>query len=249
MLSSPVGGDDATWVELAQAFTAVAGLVVAALVAFMPYARRPKLSIEEDLDRIHSRVESSPAGGLPHVRVLVSDAQRRRAAHGTRVLLEGYRQQGKPDVEMTTLGHPSLGWPSAPETEATASAIVFAGGKRPITLGYFIRAYVTESGEFHDELHHSLRGPGHFALDAHYERDYFSAAWYFRLALAFGLDIFDNRDKLPPIDGGYAIRLLAGADDGAARVFEVDINWKGDGSLSPADVLASALERLHVRRI
>jgi hypothetical protein len=42
--------------------TAAVGLLVAALVAVMPYARRPKVSLEEDEARIQSRVEMSEMG-------------------------------------------------------------------------------------------------------------------------------------------------------------------------------------------
>jgi hypothetical protein len=51
------------------------------------------------------------------------------------------------------------------------------------------------------------------------------------------------------VDGGYVIRLLVGADDGAARTFEVDIDWNGDPALSPQEVLASALDHLAVREV
>jgi hypothetical protein len=43
------------------------------------------------------------------------------------------------------------------------------------------------------------------------------------------------------------VRLLVGADDGAARAFEGDISWDGDAALAPDAVLASALDHLHVR--
>ena len=131
----------ATWAGAGQTLLAVLGIVVAALVAFMPYARRPRLGIEEDTDRIQSRVELSGMGGLPHVRLLVANAKRRRAAHGTRVIVEGYRRQDDPYAALTTLGHPSLGWPSAPEASETAAVTVFAGGTRPITLGLLLFGY------------------------------------------------------------------------------------------------------------
>jgi hypothetical protein len=122
------------------------GLAVAALVAFMPYARSPKLTMQEDSERMQSRVELSGMGGLPHVRLLVANAKRRRAAHGTRVLVEGYRRQNDRYGALTTLGHPSLGWPSAPEANETAAVTVFAGGTRPITLGYLIRVRLDAAG-------------------------------------------------------------------------------------------------------
>jgi hypothetical protein len=45
------------------------------------------------------------------------------------------------------------------------------------------------------------------------------------------------------------LRLLVGADGGAARGFEVDIDWDGDPALRPAEVLASPLDHLAVRNI
>jgi hypothetical protein len=60
--------------------------------------------------------------------------------------------------------------------------------------------------------------------------------------------VTDDRDKLPPVEGGYTIRLL-GADDGAARAFEVDIAWDSNPRQSPDEVLASALDHLVVRSV
>jgi hypothetical protein len=86
----------------------------------------------------------------------------------------------------------------------------------------------------------------HYARDEDYE-DYDDVeGWYLRLALAFGLDMNDDRDKLPPVKGGYVIRLLVGADDGAARKFKVHIDWNGDADQRPDEVLTSALEHLEV---
>lgn len=68
-------GGGTTWVDGAQVVAAVAGILIAALVAFMPFARRPRLSISEDEERAHSRVEESPVGQLPHVRLLVANAK------------------------------------------------------------------------------------------------------------------------------------------------------------------------------
>ena len=230
------GGEDSgvSWVDAAQVGTAAVGLLVAALVAFMPYARRPRLRIEEDEDGSNSRVETSPLGGLPHVRLIVANARGRRAAKGTRVLVQGFTVQGSHQAAPTTLGHPSLEWPSTREDEARTGAVtVFAGAERPITLGYFLR--VRRDAE--DELHF-IR-----------ERDYKPGeadAWYLKLTI--GLDINDNRDKLRPENDGYVINLLVGADDGAARSFTVSINWDGDPDLKPDEVLASALDHLAVQR-
>ena len=121
----------------------------------------------------------------------------------------GVHGAGSGQATPTTLGHPSLEWPSTREDEARTGAVI-AGAERPITLGYFLR--VRRDAE--DELHF-IR-----------ERDYKPGeadAWYLKLTI--GLDINDNRDKLRPEDDGYVINLLVGAEDGAARSFTVSINW------------------------
>ena len=225
--------DPVSTFEWAQLVAAATGVLIAGLVAFMPYARRPRLSIERDRGRSNSRVEASQLGGLPHVRLLVSNSRRRRAAKDARVLFEGYMVVAAHAAELTTLGHPSLEWPSASDADAGAVTI-FGGGARPITLGYFVRVRVDTEGALH-----YVR-----------ERDYRSGeadAWYLKLTI--GLDINDDRDKLAPYDDGYLIRLLVGADDGAARTFNVRIDWNGDPEQSPQEVLKSALDRLAVSHV
>jgi hypothetical protein len=209
-----------TWIDVAQVGAAVGAI-----------ARRPKLSIEEELDRANSLVETSDLGGMPHVRILVRNAKRRRPAQGTRVLIEGYTARGSDLPGFRTLGHQSLDWPSNGEAATTGAVTVFAGGARPITLGYFIRVRINPAtGGFlrppATDVHgRPVRVDPHYARDEDYAPDATPAAgWYLRLALAFGHDIFSERDKLPPVEDGYTIRLLVGADDGAARAYEIDIN-------------------------
>jgi len=145
MITAPGMDDPVSKFEWVQVIAASTGVVVAGLVAVMPYARRPRLSIEEDRDRSNSRVESSQLGGLPHVRLLVTNARRRRAAQGARVLVEGYTPIAAHAATLTTLGHPSLEWPSS--SDAAAGAVtVFGGGARPITLGYFVRVHRDPTG-------------------------------------------------------------------------------------------------------
>jgi hypothetical protein len=223
--------DSVSTFEWAQLVAAAAGVAIAGLVAFMPYARRPRLSIEEDLDRSNSRVESSGLGGLPHVRLLVSNARGRRAAQGTRVLFQGYRMVAADTTTLVTLGHPSLEWPTASDVGGGA-VTVFGGGARPITLGYFLRAWRDDDGELH------------YVRERDYRSGEAEVAWYLRLTIGF--DINDDRDKLPPVEDGYIIRLVVGADDGAARAFDVHIDWNGDPDQTPDQVLASTLDQLAV---
>jgi len=86
----------------------------------------------------------------------------------------------------------------------------------------------------------------HYARDEDYADE---ATCYFKLMLAGGLDINDNRDKLPPVNDGYVVRLVVGADDGAARTFEVEIDWDGDGKQKPDELLKAALAHHQVRRV
>jgi hypothetical protein len=251
-----------TWVDVAQIVAAVAGLGVAGLVAFMPYARRPRLSVTEDAERVQSRVEQIRAeqvdiGDIPHVRLLVGNKRGRRAAQATRVLVEWYQPRGG---RKESLAHPSLAWPSTTEAEATGSVVVFAGGHRPVSLARLIRVRLDDDGNISRPerwvttpgglgLSRFPQGPNTLVLTPlsfpHFP-DGEAEGWYLFLA---ELDVNDDRDKLPPVEGGYTIRLLVGADDGAARAFEVDISWDGNPALTPEEVLASALDRLAVREV
>jgi hypothetical protein len=243
-------GSATTSVDVAQVVAAVAGIVIAALVAVMPFARRPRLSVSEDPERVHSRVEATSVGQLPHVRLLVANQKRRRAAQGTRVLVEWYQAR---NGERVSLSHPSLGWPSAPESEESASVVVFAGGHRAVSLARLIRVLVEDDGgirrpdTYTQTIGATGPGPRRFPhLDDVPPRYEETACWYLYLA---ELDVNDDRDKLPPVENGYTIRLLVGADDGAARAFEVDLSWVGDPRLSAEEVLASALDHLAVREV
>ncbi|HSS74341.1 MAG TPA: hypothetical protein VLK53_12325 [Gaiellaceae bacterium] len=235
-------------VDVATVTTATAGLVVAGLVAFMPYLRRPRLSLAEDADKTHSRVEETPVGSMPYLRILAGNGKRRRAAQGTRVMVEGYRPLSEDGEGMTTLGHPSLAWPSAPEADETAAITVFAGGYRPLGLGRLVRVRLADNGEMMRPGvglpdGRVVPGPPHYETDS---GELFAVGWYLWLDLAFGQDLSDDRDKLPPREGGYLIRLLIGADDGAARTYDVHVGWDGNPDLSADEVLASALDHIAV---
>ena len=68
-----------------------------------------------------------------------------------------------------------------------------------------------------------------------------AACWCFRLAVQ---GVSDDRDKLPPVEGRYLIRLLIDADGGPARSFDVYLDWNGDPNLNADQVLRSALDHL-----
>jgi hypothetical protein len=114
--------------------------------------------------------------------------------------------------------------------------VVFAGGQRPVSLGTLIRVRIAVAEP--ERLERRAEFP-HFPDEG-------AVGWYLFLA---ELNVNDDRDKLKPVKDGYTIRLLVGATDGAARSFEVDIAWDGNPSLSPEEVLASALEHLAVREV
>jgi hypothetical protein len=148
-------GSGTTWVDVAQVVAAAAGIAIAGLVALMPYARRPKLSLVEDPERIQSRVERTDLGGLPHIRLLVANAKRRRAAQGARVLVEWYMRRDGSGRE--SLAYPTLSWPSVGGEAEAGSVVVFAGGQRPIALGRFIRVCLNQHGR--------IARPDHYRQD------------------------------------------------------------------------------------
>jgi hypothetical protein len=238
--------DATTFLDVIQVSTAALGIAIAGLVALMPFLRRPRLSIQEDTARIHSRLESTDRGKVPHLRLLAGNAKWKRSAKEARILVEGYQRRGSADT--VSLAYPSLGWPSAPEASETAAVTIFAGGFRPVGLARFIRVRLDAQGQIMRP--HAVDAAGRPVPGfPHYPDDADATGWYLWLDLAFGLDILDNRDKLEPVEGGYTVELMIGADDGAARRFAVDVAWDGAPDRTPDQVLNSALERLAVREI
>jgi hypothetical protein len=223
---------DPSWVDTAQVVAAVFAVLAAIAIPATAYLRRPSVRLTEKGAARHSRVEGNDVALL---RLVVENPRRRRAARGTRVIVEGYRRSDQRDDELVSLANPSLGWPSA--IEGTAGAVtVFSGTGRPIGLGRFARARRYPDGRLVKAHDGSIAG---YAAN-----DPEGASWHLVLDL-HNLSLTDDRDKLPP--GEWVIRLLVGADDGDARAYDVHVAWSGDAA-EPPDVLREALKRLHVER-
>jgi hypothetical protein len=232
------------WVPLA--FSAFAILVsIAALV--VPYWRRPSLSLHDDPEGTHSRVEGD---GPPYLRILVRNKKRKRSAKNARVVLDGYRRSGSTGP-LTRLGSPFLGWPSifGQDSDSYVS-VVFSDAARPVSFGRFVRVRVNpderleREERYRTDLSQTPPGPGpirHFP-DAQAAPD---ARWHLHLELADAAAIVDERDWLEP--GRWIVRLIVGADDGDAHAYEVDVAWAGDEP-DGAAVLKAALASLEVRR-
>ncbi len=88
-----------------------------------------------------------------------------------------------------------------------------------------------------DQDGQEVRAFPHFARDEDFTRlaprMSMNATWFLRLALAFDLDIFDDRDKLPPVKNGYAVRLLVGASDGPRAGSRSTLTGTATRTLSP----------------
>ena len=202
--SRTVGGN-VTWPDYLTAVAAAGAVIAAIAIPLTAYARRPRLSLSEDEEGIHTRLEG---GGekIPWLRLVVHNKGWRRAAQGTRVLVQSY-QELSPGATRVAMGSPELGWPST-DILIGGGVVVFAGGDRPLDFGYLAR-----SGN----------------------------KWQLVLCLAMhakNVKLSDRREYLPPVDSGYTVRLLVGADDGAARTYKVDVNWDGDAA-SPEAALDS----------
>jgi hypothetical protein len=230
-----------TWTHLtdiAQVVTAVGAIVIPGVIAWSSYARRPSVSLIEDPYRIQSRNEGADRQ-WPHVRLLACNKGLRRAARGTRVVVEGYRRQGEPRDKMTTLGSPLLGWPSSPASAESGEISLFPGARRPIDLGFLVPV----DPETHAAAPLVAEHNGNqIVLLTPLDQ---GGEWYFRLGLAFDLSIADNRDFIPP--GRWVITLTIGADDGSARTYDVDLAWSRTGT--PEAALTSALDHLAVRAV
>jgi hypothetical protein len=227
-----------------------AAILISVAALIVPYLRRPSLALRDDPEQTHSHVEGDEIP-IPHVRLLVRNAKRRRSAKNARVVLDGYRTAGSTDP-LTRLGSPFLGWPSIfGQSSDSYVSVVFSDAARPVGLGRFFRVRVNPDGrrERVEQYRQDLGAPTdrdtiairHFP-DPEAAPD---AEWHFHLELADNAWIKDERDWLSP--GSWTVRLIVGADDGDAHAYLVDVGWKGD-ELDPQTVLTAALDSLSVRR-
>lgn len=241
------GQDLLDWGPLA---ISIVALLVAIGAVALPYWRRPSLSLREDTERTHSRVEGDET---PYLRLLVRNAKGKRSAKYARVVLDGYRRTESADP-FTRLGSPFLGWPSVGGQESDSYvSVIFSDAARPVGLGRFRRVRVNpDDGRREREARYRqdlapasvVNQPSEPAAVRHFP-DAPDARWHLHLQLADGYELSDERDWLPP--GAWTVRLIVGGDDGDALAYEVDLAWAGDEP-DAATVLASALDRIGVRR-
>jgi hypothetical protein len=243
------GQDLLGWGPLAISAVAIL-LSIGAVV--LPYHRRPNLSLLEDDERTHSRVEGD---GVPYVRLLVRNAKGKRSAKHARVVLDGYRSAGSTDP-FVRLGSPFLGWPSVGGQDSDSYvSVVFSDAARPVGLGRFKRVRVSPDDGLREREERYRQALGSVSIVTttepasviHFPDPVAApdARWHLHLKLADDDELTDERDWLPP--GAWTIRLIVGADDGDAHAYEVDLAWAGDEPDS-ATLLSSALDRLEVRR-
>ena len=68
--------------------------------------------------------------------------------------------------------------------------------------------------------------------------------WELKLALAFDLAIADQREWLPPRQDGYVVRLVVGADDGAAHNYDIDRDGTAPGAAAPLSSVEIAVREV-----
>src|SRR5688500_17750286 len=104
----------------------IAGLGLAGGQVAVRVDSRPRVTLEADTERIHSRVE---ADGAAYVRLLAHNGRFRRGARGARIIVQSYRPDGEPSSARVTFGSPSLGWTSGgPEADAAQGALTIPPG-------------------------------------------------------------------------------------------------------------------------
>ena len=229
-----------TWqyvVDSATIALPVVAILVTVAAYLLAYLRRPRVSIEEDTDRVHSHLEGTD-NDLPHIRLLGSNKGWRRAAHGTQVVVIGYRPAGGAVTEMTSLGSPTLGWPSA--NAPNEALTIFPGMSRPIDFGSLYPAARDDESKLICERYvHPLTGVT--TSEPAVKRVTAGGEWQLRLGI--GISIADHREFLAP--GKWIVRLVIGASDGSAGVFDVHVAWKGDEP-DPQEALDYLLDHLEV---
>ena len=183
----------------ASTIIAIAAVGAAVAVALAPFLRRPWLSMHEDKTGMHTRLEDN--GTVPWLRLVIRNHRLVRAAQSTRVLVESY-VENRGHAMPVAMGSPELGWPST-RLEPGRGVVVFAGQSRPLDLGSLERTPIFDP---HDP----------------YARE----PWRFRIGLAMhGEGVGIGREWLDATPNGYTLRLLLGADDGAATYYDVAVNW------------------------
>ncbi len=212
----------ASWTEVLSAVgalvAAVGAIVAAILIPLVTFYRRPSLSLYKDQANILSRVEGN---GLPYIRLVVKNRGWRRIARGTRVLVARHQKQGA-SASIVTMGSPALAWTSA--VEQATGVDIFAGGERPVDFGILVLARRDSGGRvIIDDP--DAKDPARIIANG--------GQWQFRFAL-HNLQITDQREYLAPTRDGYLVRLDLGADDGAARHYDVHLNWNDDAETSEA---------------
>jgi hypothetical protein len=237
--------DGQTLLDWAPLVISAVALLASIGAVLFPFWRRPSLSLHDDPERTHSRVEGD---GLPYLRLLVRNAKGKRSGKQARVVLDGYRP-AESTGPLTRLGSPFLGWPSAFGQDSDSYiSVVFSDAARPVGLGRFARVRVNpderleREERYRQDLSTPPPGPIRHFPDAQAAPD---ARWHLHLELADAAAITDERDWLEP--GSWTVRLIVGADDGDAHAYEVDVAWIGDESDAEA-VLKAALDSLKVRR-
>ena len=90
-------------------------------------------------------------------------------------------------------------------------ATIFSGAVRPIDLGLLLPVAPREAW---------TKGPEPLEVVD-------GGEWHLKLALAGKLSLVDNRDWLAPRSDGWVIGLILGADEAAARLYNVLIKWQG----------------------
>lgn len=201
--------DEPALLPWATSLAAIGAFLTAAAIPLTAFYRRPSLTLHEDDQRVHSLVEGD---GLPYLRLVVKNRRGRRAARAARVFVVHYREQGPAD-SVTTMGSPDLGWTSL----FNAHGVVLPGGERPIDFGVLFPAYRNNYGQvvsnYPDEDPAMIVSKGR--------------EWQFKLSLANGLALANQREYLAPKPNGYVVRLDLGAEEGPARSYDVYVNWNG----------------------
>ncbi len=163
--------------------------------------RRADLTLLADEDKLHSRVE---VDGEVIVRLLVANAPGRRAAIGTRVLLDRCLA---PDGDVVTFGSPALGWTSAAARDNDEAVVIFAGSSRVLDLGTLVRE--GNDGPFVSwGSQTSESGP--------------PRRWVMRIELPLVGRLPDGREY---IGSGSTIRVVVGSDESDAKLYDVSVAW------------------------
>lgn len=217
-----------------QLVAAVGAVLAAVGIPLTAFARRPRLRVGE---QGQARLGGGAYLGLPdqelRVYLTVSNSGWRRGARGARVIVDSLWPTAHPE-ESRDIAYPELRWAEQPAPGE--GVVIFPAGAKAIEVGQLLALVRNASGRI-------TANDGRTDWQTMLSR---GGQWEFQLSLSPTPAPDDARAHLAPRPAGYTLRIIVGADDAAARRYDIAIAWNEDAT----DIIeAQESMRIRARRV